>query len=81
MGYAESFMVTYSLDLGVDAIHFDLFTVTGDGQYVPGSASDHELVKSFAPYSHDAVAMPEPNAALAFGVGLALVSRFVRRRR
>lgn len=54
-GYKEDFAVTItSIDASLTGLHFDLFTVTGDGTYTPGQADNNKLVKAVAPFSHDA---------------------------
>ena len=70
-GFVEYFDITIN-SLTADGIHFDLFTIDGRMQ-----------VESFAPFSHDAETgrlVPEPSAALLFGLGAILVSRRTRRR-
>jgi hypothetical protein len=76
-GYVESFDITLnSLAAGVDNVHFDLFTTTGDG-----SLGSNSSVKAFAPHSHDAgTAVPEPSSALLLGVALLAVQARVARR-
>lgn len=70
-GYAEIFDIQVnSLFDGVEALHFDLFTVSGDGQYTLGELNKH-LVESVAPFSHDAeFLVPEPSTILLLGLGL-----------
>ena len=59
-GYNESIDITWSSsNTDVEGIHMDLFTVAGDGRYVPcditvDGCSDRKLVYAFAPFSHDA---------------------------
>ena len=92
-GYKEDFQVSVnSLAAGITGVHFDLFTVSDDGEYTPGQPDDNKLVTAFAPFSHDAEWSPsgEPPAenpnpvplpATALLVGLALLSlRFTRRK-
>ena len=93
-GYNEGFSISWTDDTGgnVDGLHFDLFTVQGDGRYVPGGSPDRNLVYSFAPFSHDAEnhppeeppvppeAIPEPSTVALLAVGL-IGAGFVRRRR
>ena len=55
--------------LGTHAIHFDAFTLNADG-----------TIDQFAPFSHDASAIPEPTTVALFGLGLAGVG-FLRRRK
>ena len=76
-GFVEEFEVTInSLDPGVTGLHFDLFTVTGDGVLDPNSD-----VKAFAPFSHDAgVMVPEPSSALLLGIALLAVRARATRR-
>ena len=73
MGYAELFDITInSLADSVTGLHFDLYTV---------QTANPELVEAFAPFSHDADAVPEPSSALLFGVGGLIAGRALRRRR
>jgi hypothetical protein len=65
---------------GITGIHMDLFTVNGDGMWDPGADPDRDVVEAFAPFSHDAEYIPEPSAALLFGVGALIVSGRTRRR-
>lgn len=78
MGYEEYFDIDI-LSYEGDGIHFDLFTVSGDGVWNPLSLDSKDLVKAFAPWSHDASFVPEPSAALLFGLGALVVSRRTRR--
>lgn len=52
---------------GYDLVHFDAFGMLGNDP-------------TKAPFSHDAALVPEPGAALLFGVGALLVSARTRRR-
>ena len=85
-GFMEAFNITVnSLSGGADGVHFDLFTVIGDGTYQLGS-SDRKLVKGFAPYSHDAefhdCCDRELPAPMPIGLlGLGLVGLYAIRRR
>ena len=73
MGYLELFDITInSLADSVSSLHFDLYTV---------QTADPGLVEAFAPFSHDADAVPEPSSALLFGVGGLVASVALRRRR
>ena len=98
-GYREAFSITWS-DLttneDVDGIHFDLFTVAGDGRYIPGGSDDRQLVNAVAPFSHDAetgssgtpgegtpgegTGVPEPSTLALLGLGM-IGGLFVRRQR
>jgi len=75
-GYIESFEITINNLMGLDGIHFDLFTVTGDGMWDPNAPDDKKLVNAFAPYSHDAetggccTKVPEPGSLALLGIGL-----------
>jgi hypothetical protein len=57
---------------GVEGLHFDLYTLNSLDQ-----------VEGFAPFSHDAETglVPEPSAALLFGVGGLIAGTTLRRRR
>lgn len=79
-GYMESIMVEVnSMLAGVEGVHFDLFTVNGNGQWDPGLITDKKLVYAFAPFSHDAEFVPEPATAALLLLGL-LGFRFAHRR-
>ena len=74
-GFSETFDVTVnSLSLGALGIHFDLFTVAGNGLWDLGQAMDRHLVSAFAPYSHDGAytpsVVPVPAAIWLFGTAL-----------
>lgn len=76
-GYVESFGITInSLLDGVTAVHFDLFTVTGDRWDPSNTDTDKKLVSSIAPYSHDAewIDVPEPGVLALLTVGLIGIS-------
>lgn len=79
-GYEEFLDIAIN-SLSADGLHFDLFTMTGDGMWDPFAPDDKWLVHSFAPWSHDAgTGIPEPSAALLFGLGTLVVGRHTRRR-
>lgn len=72
-GYMESFDIGInSLLAGVTGVHFDLFTVTGNGKYSPPTGANKFLVNDFAPFSHDAEwhQVPEPATLGLLGLGL-----------
>ena len=77
-GFEEFFDITINSFAG-DGIHFDLLTVNAEGLWDPTSPADRKLVQKVAPYSHDAGTIPEPSAALLFGLGALIVSRHTRR--
>ena len=70
-GFEEFFDVTLNSILPeIEGIHFDLFTVSGDGNYTLGSL-DKNLVEAVAPFSHDATMnVPEPGSLALMGIGL-----------
>ncbi len=81
-GYLEAFQITInSLAAGVEGVHFDLMTLTGDGIYDPYIGGG--IVNSFAPFSHDAeygnAPVPEPTSAVLFLVGALVVGQATRR--
>jgi len=81
-GYAELFDVTInSLGDDVVGIHFDLFTVMGDGTYTPGQDPLNDMVEAFAPWSHDASFVPEPAPLALMGIGLLALVFTSRRQR
>jgi hypothetical protein len=72
---------------GVDALHFDLFTLQADGRMTlpdapPGTANTVQTAVSF---SHDAqtqtAPIPEPGSTLLFGVGCLVAGIASRARR
>ena len=76
-------MVQINAALSIDGnigLHFDLFTVSGDGTYTPNSDSNKNLVEAFAPYTHDATycvdgygctpSVPEPGSLALMALGL-----------
>lgn len=74
MGYLEYLDIAVGpLAAGVEGLHYDLYTLNSLN---PGQ------VQSFAPFSHDAqYLVPEPSAALLFGVGGLIAGTTLRRRR
>jgi hypothetical protein len=78
-GHVETFDVVINSVIDGTGVHFDLFTLEGNG--LLADAENTEM-KAFAAFSHDAEysqAIPEPTAALVFGVGLLVVGSRVRR--
>jgi hypothetical protein len=76
-GYIEAFTIMVnSLSAGIEGVHFDLFTLEGDGTYGSGGG----IVKRFAPFSHDATFVPEPTGLMLFSVGLLVAGHAIRRR-
>ena len=74
-GFTELFNIAInSLGTGVNAIHFDLFTVAGSGRL-----NGTSLVSAFAPFSHDAQAIPEPGAVAVFAIGNLVAGALIRR--
>ena len=79
-GWMENFKVNISDIDGNIGLHFDLFTVSGDGTYTPNSDSNKNLVEAFAPYTHDATycvdgygctpSVPEPGSLALMALGL-----------
>ncbi len=71
-GFTESFDVDILALTGITGLHFDLFTVSGDGVYVPGTTLSKDLVKAFAPFSHDAeyAQVVEPATLGLLGMGM-----------
>jgi hypothetical protein len=77
-GYTELFGISIdSMAASVTGLHFDLFTIEGDGQL-----NDTSEVYRNAPFTHDAETLPEPSAAvLLIGcAGFAWVGRRIRAR-
>lgn len=72
-GYEETFEIVVHSFIG-SGVHFDLFTMEGDG-----TLFGNTYIKKFAPWSHDAEMIPEPTAALVFGMGLLVVGIRIRR--
>jgi hypothetical protein len=84
-GFEETFTITVNSILDGTNLHFDLFTVQGDGALGLGS-SDRRTVNAFAPFSHDAGSssespVPEPSAGLLFTAGSLIIGGVIRRRR
>ena len=82
-GYIETFDIAInSLAAGATGIHFDLFTVEGDGVLDLGSSS-RSTVNAFAPFSHDAeyemTVVPVPASIWLFGTALIGFIGFSRR--
>lgn len=55
--------------LGNAQIHFDAYTYNPDG-----------TIDKFAPFSHDAAAVPEPTTVVLFGLGMAGAAAYRRRK-
>lgn len=68
LGYTETLSIAInSLALGVEGVHFDLFSIDGGRYVVEGT----NIVDANAPFSHDAeYHVPAPGAAFLFGLGL-----------
>lgn len=84
-GFVEAFSITVNgYSAGTTGIHFDLFTVQGDGSLVLLSSS-RQTVKKFAPPSHDAEfgccgeRVPEPGPLGLLGAGM--IALYIARRR
>ena len=76
-GYKELFQIAInSLAAGVEGLHFDLFTIEGDG-HLNGTSQ----VEAFAPFSHDAGYVPEPGAVGVFSIGLLVAGGLIRKLR
>lgn len=80
-GYTEIFTITINaLSLNTAGIHFDLFTMNGNGKL----PNDYLTVESFAPFSHDAetsdtAPIPEPATMLLLCSGLIGLAGYGRR--
>ena len=74
-GYTETLGIDIlSWNQDILGLHFDLFTVSGDGIYDPNAnLTDRFLVNAFAPHSHDAEWIPEPGVLLLLGLGLTAI--------
>ncbi len=74
-GYLEVFDVTInSLLAPLLGVHMDLFVVKGDGIYDPDSGDAFgKLVNAFAPFSHDAEGIINPEPSTIVLAALALV--------
>jgi len=70
-GDIDLYQITYS---GFSSLHMDL---TGTTHY-SGNKPD---AQEFAPFSHDATAVPEPGMLLLFGSGLLCLGFFARKRK
>ena len=81
-GFVENIDIAISnVSLGTTGVHFDLFTVAGDGMWTPDIPADRDLVKAVAPFSHDAsYNLPEPGTLGLLGLGL-VAAGLIRRRR
>ena len=80
-GYGETFKINIGDIDGNIGLHFDLFTVIGDGLYTPGALDPtKDMVSSFAPFTHDASycvdghgctpSVPEPGSLALMALGL-----------
>ena len=72
-GYSEALNIDINSMLpDLSGLHFDLFTVKGDGKWIPDVNNvDKHLVNAVAPYSHDAeYEVPEPGIVWLLGSGL-----------
>jgi hypothetical protein len=70
-GYRKDFQVDVDF-LTVSGVSFHIDLVNTDGDQPPGDL--------FAPFSKDATLVPEPRAALVFGVGCVVVGFALRKR-
>lgn len=71
LGYTEIFSINInSLELGVEGIHFDMFTVFGE-RWNPDDPDSKKVMNAFAPFSHDAeYRVPEPGMVGLLAIGL-----------
>lgn len=79
-GYMEMFNITIDfLAADIEGIHFDLFTINDPGNDDYGDGSGDQVL-AFAPFSHDAAFVPEPNSLALIGFGLIVFSIISRRK-
>lgn len=80
-GWMESFLISVdSMESGVTGVHFDLFTISGDGTY--DTAAGKKFVNSVAPFSHDAEFRSVPSPGSVALLGLAMITLyFIRQHR
>jgi len=79
-GYMEMFNITINfLAEDIEGIHFDLFTINDPGNDNYGDGSGDQVL-AFAPFSHDAAFVPEPNTLALIGFGLIAFTIISRRK-
>lgn len=78
VGATDGFRRDFEFDFGVESAvyHIDLL----DMDVLAGDDNEGNEYFLSAPFSKDATIVPEPSAALAFGVGSLIVGFYVRRR-